>query len=256
MTLARVALAVALLTGVARADSEQDAKAKAVAEEGAALFDRNDFVGAAAKFEEAYAVNGDPTYLFNAAQAYRHGGDCVRAADDYRRMLAEVEHPPNEDKIRNWYESEAECAKQRTAAQPPPVTPPHAPVVTTHTEAPAVPENPRSWHHPAAYTAFAVAGLALAGASYFAWDAHDAADRRDDLLSGCNDASPCSTSAVKDYDDRGDRAATLARVGLAITGVGVATGIVFLVLGRQGDSEQVTVAPARGGAVASAAFRF
>src|ERR1041385_4262365 len=108
----------ALLATSASADPAQDAKAKVAADAGAALFEKDDFAGAVAKFQEAYDANHDPSYLFNIAQAYRHASDCVRAADYYGRFLSEVPHPPNEDKIRGWYASEMQCAKQRAATQP------------------------------------------------------------------------------------------------------------------------------------------
>src|SRR5262249_7162093 len=96
---------VTISLGVASAyaqPSDRDAQARAAADEGAARFHDKDFAGAAKHFKDAYELNQDPSYLFNVAQAYRHAGDCVNAAEYYRRFLAEVPHPPNEDMVRAW----------------------------------------------------------------------------------------------------------------------------------------------------------
>ncbi|HUS30816.1 MAG TPA: hypothetical protein VMZ53_20035 [Kofleriaceae bacterium] len=115
---AALVVVLAVAGSSVHADPAADAKAKVAADAGAALFGKNDFAGAAKKFREAYDLNHDASYLFNIAQAYRHAGDCIRSADYYGRFLAVVPHPPNEDKIRVWYASELQCAKERAATVP------------------------------------------------------------------------------------------------------------------------------------------
>src|SRR5687768_2672987 len=114
------ALLLVLVATSAHADPQADQKAKAAADAGTALFNKDDFKGAASKFEEAFSFNRDPSYLFNIAQAYRLAGDCIRAADYYGRFLSAVPHPPHEDKIRVWYASQLQCAKEKSAAAEPP----------------------------------------------------------------------------------------------------------------------------------------
>ena len=70
-----------------------------------------DFVGSAAKFLEAYELEGQPGYLFNIAQAYRHAGACAKAADYYGRYLAAVPRAVNAAKVREWRKSQLACAK-------------------------------------------------------------------------------------------------------------------------------------------------
>src|SRR5882757_3763412 len=114
---------IAWTGGAHAAPNDPAARAQAAADAGSALFERNDYAGAAVKFKEAYALTKDPSYLFNLAQVYRHAGDCVSAADYYGRFLGEVPNPPNVEKIRGWYASQMACAKAKTSPKPDGPTP-------------------------------------------------------------------------------------------------------------------------------------
>jgi tetratricopeptide (TPR) repeat protein len=270
----RLALLAALaLSSRAYAD-DHDARARAKASEATALFSKDDFAGAAAKFTEAYELNRDPSYLFNIAQAYRHAGDCERAAEYYGRFLSEVPHPPNEDKIRGWYTAQSACAKAHATttavvttpkAEPPKAEPPKPDAVKQPPTTPAIdtrsqdqvvtgPSSGVGGHRRLAAGLAGAGGVALGVGVLFAWDAHYLGSQRDALLARCSVASPCSSALVRDYNDRGSRANTLAIVGFAAGGVAIAAGLTMLVLSEGHGDSVIAVVPARGGAVASGAF--
>ncbi len=66
--------------------------------EGERAFERGDFVRAAGEFEAAYRENPHPTALWNAAWSWERAGERVKAANFYRRFLAEA---PSETQNRN-----------------------------------------------------------------------------------------------------------------------------------------------------------
>ncbi|MBA3392188.1 MAG: hypothetical protein H0T89_06070 [Deltaproteobacteria bacterium] len=205
---------ILLRTASAHAQStERDAQARAAAEGGAALFRDKDFVGAASQFRAAHELNGDPSYLFNAAQAYRHAGDCAQAADYYARFLAEVPDPPNADKVRAWYASQLECAKP--SSQPPPPTP-QQPI-----PAPAI--APTRGHRALTIGLAVASAGAFAVGGFFVWDARYLDNQRDAALAACTVGTPCSAAVITDYDHRGSRANTLGLFGLGVGTLALAT---------------------------------
>ena len=253
---------------LARAD-DRDAQAHAKADEATALFNKDDYAGAAAKFAEAYELNHDASYLFNIAQAYRHAGDCTRAADYYARFLAEVPHPPNESKIRGWYAAQSACAKQHatTVVEPPKPEPPPMPAPPPPPPPPAerpAPEPPAPQpavaqthgHRAAAFALLGGGGIALGLGGFFAWDAHYLGNQRDALLSRCSTQMPCSSALVRDYNDRGSRANLLSITGFVAGGAAIAAGVTVLMLSRPEGDDSIAVIPVSGGAIATRAFRF
>ena len=245
------ALLVVLVATSAHADPAADAKAKVAADAAKVLFAKDDFKGAAAKFEEAFSFNRDPSYLFNIAQAYRHAGDCIRAADYYGRFLSAVPHPPNEDKIRVWYASQLQCAKERSANTEPPK--PEEPKPD-----PPKPEEPKPDPPPIKPTpqptpsgggnrglAIALAGTSVAAfafGGFFAWDAGYLSDRRAAFLDRCSTSNRCDSAVVNDYDRRGSRAQTLAIVGFAAGGVALAASATLFVMSRSSSESPPPIA--------------
>jgi hypothetical protein len=278
-----IAAVLVLVATSAHAGPAEDAKAKAAADEGTALFGKNDFAGAATKFRDAYDFNHDPSYLFNIAQAYRHAGDCVRSSDFYGRFLAEVPHPPNEDKIRVWYASESKCAKERTAAQPvepakqeptkqeppkqePPKQEPPKQEPAKQEPAEQIPERepPRvtagegSRHRGLVLALAATSVVAFGVGGFYAWDSSYLDGQRQSFLDGCPVGGACSAATVNDYDRRGSRANTLAIVGFAAGGVALAASTTIYLLSGSHASETppVAIAPVHGGAVVTRGFSF
>lgn len=69
-------------------DGREEARAKLA--EGAALFDRGDYAGALARFNEAHRIYPSPKLHFNIAESYRAMARNVEAIEAYRRFLAEA----------------------------------------------------------------------------------------------------------------------------------------------------------------------
>jgi hypothetical protein len=96
----RLALAVGILISLqvvpaARAEPDQSTmrRARAIAVQGFAAYDRHDYAAAVALFSRAYELAPEPGLLYNIAQAYRQIGPsaCEKALDHYRRFLATPE---------------------------------------------------------------------------------------------------------------------------------------------------------------------
>jgi tetratricopeptide (TPR) repeat protein len=120
-------LALGIVAG--RADAQPaDPKATAASTyaEGEKLYQAGNYIGAADKFRAAYEADPDPVYLFNVAQAYRFGEDCVKSAEYYKKFFDKVPNPPNAAKIKGWQDEQETCAKARAAkvVKPDPALPP------------------------------------------------------------------------------------------------------------------------------------
>jgi tetratricopeptide (TPR) repeat protein len=87
-----VMLAAALAsTRASAADDDASAKARALYQEGARLYNLGQYEGAVRAFEGAYAISGAKPLLFNIAQAYRLSGAaaCANALQAYESYLRE-----------------------------------------------------------------------------------------------------------------------------------------------------------------------
>jgi tetratricopeptide (TPR) repeat protein len=261
----RCLLMIALLASTAHAQpSDPAAQARAAADDGSARFHSNDYLGAVEKFKEAYALDPDPGYLFNIAQAYRQAGDCANAADYYGRFLVEVPNPPNVATIREWHSSQVTCAAARKLAEPEPtVTPPPAPPLTAAAP-PIASQPPQRAQQPAGARRNVGVALALAGTSavafavggYFTWKTGSLADDRDSALASCTLERPCDARVARDYDEDGHRAATLAGVAFAVGGAAlIASTLVFALSGRE-RAPDVAVAASAHGALLIGGFRW
>jgi len=89
-TAALVAL-VLCLAGLALAEPTPEARAEARAHYDKAVshFNANEYVAAADEFLAVYKAVPQPALLYNAAQAYRLGGDTPKALENYRSFLKE-----------------------------------------------------------------------------------------------------------------------------------------------------------------------
>ena len=85
MAVVVVALLVGCLAGTALAAVGKDAKK--IYEEATAAFGLGRYVEAAEKYEAAFALRPDPALLYNAAQAFRLGGNKPRALELYRNYV-------------------------------------------------------------------------------------------------------------------------------------------------------------------------
>jgi tetratricopeptide (TPR) repeat protein len=163
----RVVVLVCVLAATAHAEPREDAKAHF--KQGKAYQEAGAFLRAADEFKAAYALDPRAEMLFDAAQAYRLGGDKPhaieffkgylaaqpegKAAEEARLLVAELQHQVDED------EAKAKEKAKANEQQPPPhedhVQPPPP---QQHLDMIVVPTSPP----------IRIAGLVTAGVGAFA----------------------------------------------------------------------------------------
>jgi hypothetical protein len=259
-----IAMVLVGLTAIASAQAPSGKTAADLFTEGQQHYAAGEYLVAADRFEAAFALDPDPAYLFNIAQAYRFGNACAKAVTSYKAFLAKVPNPPNATKVQQYLEQSEDCAKKQSVAErPSPPTP--EPVVV-----PPPPPPPPAERHPGRTQRIAGIGVAAFGvvvlgvAGYYTWRAHDYANQREALCAAELAMNPtCMWTDQREKDDNrladdGRAAQTRARVGWAVGGAAVIGGVVLYVLGRsaeQGDAT-VSIVPSTDGAMAVGAFRF
>ena len=220
-------------------------------------FDAGDFLGAAGEFEAAYALDPDPVYLYNTAQAYRRGSACARAADYYRRFLAVVANPPNLDKVHRYLSDLDACAKAETVEQPTPTpletAPTTAPAIAPSTPLQPIAEGDRRIGIPLAVASAGVVALAVGG-----WLTHDV-----DTLEGfsqalCAPGMTCSWDASKQaradsLQSRGNRDSVISIAAYGVGGAAILTAVLLYAFGAR---EPVAITPLAGGAAITGSVAF
>jgi tetratricopeptide (TPR) repeat protein len=229
-------------------------KARQLADRGRILHDAGDYVDAIAAFNEAYVLAPSPGLLFNLAQAYRLAGKCDDAAWMYRRFL---DSHPGTDK-RQLAEAHLATVEKcghgglRVAIipQPPAMTAtipePRIETAATTPTALAIHSRPIESNAGQRDKRIGIAlgiggGVILAGAAYFAWDAHEASNTVSTAY-----AQGKKWSDVASTDERGQHSATMGEALGIAGGLAVASGAVMYLIGRH--QEHVAVMPTAGGA--------
>ena len=237
VTLAIAAIAASASRASAQPEPSNDAYAR-----GEAQYQAGDFLGAAASFEQAYAVERDPSILFNIAQSYRFGKACAKAADSYRRFLAAVSAAPNAPQIREYIAEQERCAARQADEARPARTEP-APAVT--------PPADRGRTRRLSGLALGGAGLlALGAGGYFSWRVQGLEREREDC-------PPCRLEELEDLDRRGGRAELAQVLAYGIGGLAVAGGVWLYVTGsRAREAASVAIAPVGSGGVVVGTLRF
>lgn len=233
------------------------AKARTLADRGRAYHDAGDYSDAITAFTQAYVIAPSPALLFNLAQAYRLQGNCDDAALMYRRFLATNPAPEQRVLAENHLANVERCLHKLAL---------HIPIETETRRGP-VPSRPA----PALVAAHAAPlgsrraqiekdvgiGLVLGGsaslaiATYYAVQAHDAADEVAGIY-----ARGGKWKDVADTDARGKSAATTAKLFGAGGALGIAGGIVSYLIGRHNEQAPVTVSPTRNGVAVGVRWAF
>lgn len=274
-----VSLAVAFVLAIAPATVRADDLARQVpreardlAERGRAFHAAGDYMSAIVAFKQAYAIAPSPGLLFNLAQAYRLAGDCADAAWMYRNFLASSADSDQRAVAQQQLATVEQCGRGPGLRLAAPVV--AAPVLAaaltsstarggaTHATAPLEARATTTSDNDGVREMRLGVGLAiggsalLAGAAYFALDAHDAANSVSATY-----AKGGTWADVADADARGQRDATLAKVLGATGAVAIASGGVCYYLGRRAQqvyerAQHVAVHPTLHGAEVSVAWRF
>lgn len=239
---------VVTLTTSASAD-DVPKRARELAEQGRELHDSGDYAGAAARFQQAYALAPSPGLLFNLAQEYRLSGDCEDAAIMYRRFLATDPSPAQRAVAEGHLDKVAKCARPTLAVQtvtPPPPAPPRS-VEPVRTDKPKNPKVEKD-----VGLGFAIAGgAALVGAAYFAYRAHDDQEK---VSNGYAMGMPWSQLSDTDADGhKSQRDAMILGIG---GGVSLATGAALYMLGVKHERAAIALTPNAGGAKVAVTWGF
>lgn len=222
-------------------------KARTLADRGRAFHDAGDYNNAIAAFTQAYVIAPSPALLFNLAQAYRLQGNCDDAALMYRRFLA-TNPEPEQRALAEAHLASVERCLHKIALHIPVETPsgrlvaapPSEPLVSLRA-APVV--SHRAQIEKDIGVGLAISGGAsLAVAAYYAVQAHDAAN---DVAAAY--ARGGKWQQIAPIDERGQSAATRAKLFGAGGAVGLAGGIVTYLLGRHDEGPPITVATTRHG---------
>ncbi len=245
-------LVAALLVGAtagggARAQEKDSAAGPGAAELfrlGKQAYDRQEYARAAELFTRCHARSGDPSLLFNIAQAERLAGDCAAAAGHYRKFLAEVPDASNRPDAEAKLADMERCVAARSPDSPPPPAPVAVASVAREPEA-----SPAAGASSAGLWVAGGGGLALGVSAFFWYRAWDADRELDELFAdgGVYDAHH------QDLADRIDTSRTLAIVTGAVGAAAIAGGLVyhFALRPRRVGAEEprVGLVPTAGGAM-------
>ncbi len=255
--IARAALVILALTGIASADSRQ--QARALYGEGQKAYADGDFRVAATKFRAAYDLEPDPAYLYNIAQAYRFAKQCHHSVTFYKRFLVAMPDAPNKQEVGKFLVEVSACAKSQPepVMEPEPLRtpdPPREPQPQPQPQPPPQPPPAIEPHPPGSLrTYLGLGGIALGAVSVgigvvFGLRVEGAERDRNALCSSGSCPSDVNVQIAK-LQDRADSARTGMLVGLIGGGVVAAVGTYLYVTGRAPKrTTTVSVVPAAGGA--------
>lgn len=265
-----IGIGIALATVAATpafATPESKTAAEAAYAAGQKRYTEGDYLGAAARFKEAYGLDADPVYLFNAAQAYRFGKDCKAAAGYYRQFLTAAPTTPNRAKVEEYIAEMDACVKaaepvsvEPVAAPPSDPNPPHAPAVSD----PVPATDGRGGTPRIVGIGVGVAGIVGIGVGVlYVFKARSTQSEREGLCEVPDIGGPCEWTA-EDSDDevrldkQGKRQTRNARIALGAGGAALAVGIVLFALGGGDDEEEpkLSIVPTADGAMVTRGFRF
>lgn len=207
-------------------------------EDGKVLFNAGQYVAAIEAFEEAYAMSGDDTFLFNIALAQDRMGELSPALETmqrYRDSLPPDGRGPIDQRIRGLKiriaAQESVDTGTRDPAQPdtPAITAPPPPDCPDPVLPPAPPPEPvPRLFTPAAIALAASAGAVLITGGILGGLSLRARRRADDSCVGGGDDFRCSTTASEDLQ-AARRTAVGADVAFAV-GTGLVIGTAALLI--------------------------
>jgi tetratricopeptide (TPR) repeat protein len=251
---------VALLAPLtARAESWSGtvpAKARTLAARGRALHDAGDYASAIIAFTQAYVIAPSPALLFNLAQAYRLQGNCDDAALMYQRYLATDPGPEGRALAETHLASVERCLHKLALHIPVESAAGHLVVPAAPTAvigaASAGPSRTAEIEKDVGVGLTLGGSVALAAALYYTVQANNA---QDDVNAAY--AKGGKGKDVAAIDQRGQDAASNAKVFAIGGALGIASGIVLYVIGRRTEQAiPVAVTPMSHGAAVSMRWAF
>jgi hypothetical protein len=213
------------------AASASQTTAQALAEEGAAFYRARDYRRANDKFQQAYAVDPDPNLLYNMAKCYEALGDKQTAIEKYEIFI----NSPGADsggRVRARAAVEVLKTPPPQAAPTPPSPAPPSPPASSPT-----PEPAGSSRLPA-IVAFSVGGAGVAVGGIFGGLA---LAKQSDLDAGCKNRQ-CPPSSSGDISSL-KSTSLVSTIGFAVGGVGIATGVVLLMVRGSSSKDAASISP-------------
>jgi hypothetical protein len=289
-----ITLAVLLASSTALAQpTDAKAKAKAASDEAQQLYEAKDYAKAADKFNYAYTLDPDPTYHFNAAQAYRQGGDCANAKVFYQKFKDESGKdmsPQDLQKINKYIAGEGCTDRPQTNPTPPNPPPPNPPNPNPPNPNPPNPNananpiepnpnpaQPSETPHKSNALAYGLGAAGVAGivvGIIFTSKVSADTEHKNDVLAmaamaGCDtqdkfvcpmgvDPTPFN-QALNPINNEGSKHQTIAIIGYAAGGAALAGAVVLYMMNRGSSSSNehaVIITPTPDGVAAAATFRF
>jgi hypothetical protein len=254
-----IALAILVVPIGARADGAWSgtvpAKARSLAERGRTLHDAGDYANAISAFTQAYVMAPSPALLFNLAQAYRLQGSCDDAALMYQRYLATNPSPEGRALAETHLASVERCLHKLALHIPvenaPSLVVPPPPDTTVITATAPTASRTARLEKTIGAGLVASGSVALAVAVYFTVQAHDA---ENEVAAAY--ANGAKGKDIAPIDQRGQAAATNAKIFGVGGALGIAGGIVTYMIGRHTERIPMTVAPTSHGVQVSALWAF
>ena len=244
-----VVICIVLLASTAFAQPKK-VEAESSYKYGQSLYLKEDYIGAARHFKIAHDLDPDPVYLFNIAQAYRLAKKCKESSEYYKRFLAAVQSPPNEEAVKGYIVEVDACAAAQ--AQPLPVAPP--PPVEPQPQ-PITDEPPRSKKRLTGYIVGG-AGVVVTGLGFYFMAR--VASLEDDANAicpvMCESWDEGKTNDRSDIDDRAHLSEKLMVGSFILGGATIATGVYLVVTGGENSQSSIAITPTTNGALAT--FRF
>lgn len=216
----RAILVVAMLIAAARPapaqEQDDQARSRALYDEGSRAYKAGDYPKAIELFLAAYDLSHVPAILFNVAQAYRLAGTCDRALEYYRRSLEEEPDAANRAEVEERIAEMEKCTDARREAVPPPAAEPEpAPAppaaVTLTAEEPERAPDRRSLL-PLVTTGVGAAAAVAGGVIYL-----QARARFDEVEESC----PCEPGSFSGWETATDASYVLMGAGVVVAGAGL-----------------------------------
>lgn len=226
------------LAPTALAQSDDESRARGHFEAASSYFEEGEYEDALREFSRAYDLSQRPGLLYNIGLAHERLGHYEEAARFLRQYLSEeTREIPNRSALEHRVEAlERRAATGAEEAEDPDAAP--EPAESEPVAAPPVATSSGGTDLTVpAIVSFAVGG---AGLALFAIAGGLALDGYASLESGCGAMRACSEDAVS-----GVRvAAGLADAGIALAAIGVAVGVVLILVSSPGESSSDTAAAA------------
>jgi tetratricopeptide (TPR) repeat protein len=245
----RILLLLSLIVSVpsgawAKPTAAPDDRAVELNDEGEKLYQQGDYAAAAKRFEAGYALDPNPTFLYNLALAYEKNSEFESALDALKRYRDADPNAPDKAAIDARIDTLQELvgkieAEERQANEPDP-----EPIVIER-DGPGVLAGPLPW---------VLAGVGAAGVVVGGVLGALAVGKHDDAV-----AEPVHATAL-DMQDEAERLAVGSTIGFVAGGVLLATGVTLGVVGLvsdsadEGEGANVSLTVAPGGLCLRGAF--